>query len=156
MASSFPLKYKYSFIRSIWHWPLLAMYFKQEGTISILSGKPLKFVGQFTCFGSNISSTKIKVNICIKKAWITIDRLPIIWKSDLFDQIKWDFFQAEAISVLLYGYTCLTLTKRLKKEVNGNYTRMLNVFFFFSNPGRSTPQNNSCRIPNFPPNIPSE
>ena len=35
------------------------------------------------------------------------------------------FFQATVVSILLYGCTTLTLTKRLEKKVDGNYTRML-------------------------------
>ena len=35
------------------------------------------------------------------KIWIAIDRLSIIWKSDLFDKIKRDSFQVVAVSVLL-------------------------------------------------------
>ena len=39
--------------------------------------------------------------------------------------IKWNsFFQAAVVSILLYGCTTWTLTKRLKK-LDGNYTRML-------------------------------
>ena len=35
------------------------------------------------------------------------------------------FFQAAAVSLLLYGCTTWTLTKRLEKKLDGNYTRML-------------------------------
>ena len=66
---------------------------KQDETISTISGKPLKLVDQFTHFGSNISSTEIDDNICIGKTWTAIDWLLIIWKSDLSDIIKQDFFQ---------------------------------------------------------------
>ena len=59
------------------------------------------------------------------KAWTAIDSLLIIWKSDLTDKMKCSFFQAAVVSILLYGCTTWTLTKRLKKKVDGNYTRML-------------------------------
>ena len=39
--------------------------------------------------------------------------------------MKCSFFQAVVVSILLYGYTTWTLTKRLKKKLDGNYTRML-------------------------------
>ena len=40
--------------------------------------------------------------------------------------IKWNsFFQAAVVSILLYGCTTWTLTKRLEKKLDGNYTRML-------------------------------
>ena len=48
-----------------------------------------------------------------------------ISKSDLFDEIKRDFFQAMVVSVLLYGCTTLTLTKHLDKRVDGDYSRIL-------------------------------
>ena len=35
------------------------------------------------------------------------------------------FFQAAVTSILLYGCTTSTLTKRLEKKLDGNYTRML-------------------------------
>ena len=53
------------------------------------------------------------------------NRLSIIWKSDLTDTMKHSFFQAAVTSILLYGCTTWTLTKRLEKKLDGNYTRML-------------------------------
>ena len=52
-------------------------------------------------------------------------RLSIIWKSDLTDKMKRSFFQAAVVSIMLYGCTTWTLTKRLEKKLDGNYTRML-------------------------------
>ena len=49
----------------------------------------------------------------------------IIWKSDLTDKMKRSFFQAAVVSILLYGCTTWTLTKRLERKLDGNYTRML-------------------------------
>ena len=47
-------------------------------------------------------------------------------KSDLTDKIKRSFFFLAAImSILLYGCTTWTLTKRLEKKLDVNYTRML-------------------------------
>ena len=39
--------------------------------------------------------------------------------------MKRSFFQATVVSILLYGCTTWTLTKRLEKKPDGNYTRML-------------------------------
>ena len=39
--------------------------------------------------------------------------------------MKRSFFQAAVVSILLYGCTTWTLTKRLERKLNGNYTRML-------------------------------
>ena len=49
----------------------------------------------------------------------------IICKSDLTDKMKRSFFQASVVSILLYGCTIWTLTKRMEKKLDGNYTRML-------------------------------
>ena len=73
-------------------------FFKQIGTISSLSGKPLKLVHHFTYLGNNISSIESDVNIRLEKARNAINRLPIILKFDLSDKIKRDFFQAVAVS----------------------------------------------------------
>ena len=39
--------------------------------------------------------------------------------------MKRSFFQAAVTSILLYGCTTWTLTKRREKKLDGNYTRML-------------------------------
>ena len=43
----------------------------------------------------------------------------------MFWQLNCSFFQAAVTSILLYGCTTWTLTKRLEKKLDGNYTRML-------------------------------
>ena len=57
--------------------------------------------------------------------YIYIDRPSIIWKSYLTDKLKRSFFQAAVVSILLYWCTTWTLTKRLEKKLDGNYTKML-------------------------------
>ena len=54
-----------------------------------------------------------------------INRLSVIWKSDLTNKMKRSFFQAVIVSILLYGCTTWTLTKRLKKKLDSNYIRIL-------------------------------
>ena len=44
---------------------------------------------------------------------------------DLTDKMKCSFFQAAVVSILLNGCTTWTLTKRLEKKLDGNYTRKL-------------------------------
>ena len=43
--------------------------------------------------------------------------------------MKRSFFQAAVVSILLYGCTRWTLTKRMEKKLDGNYTRMLWAIF---------------------------
>ena len=75
--------------------------------------------------GSSVSSTENDIDTRLTKAWTAIDRLSIIWKSDLTDEMKRSFFQAAVVSILLYGCTTWTLTKRLETKLDGNYKRML-------------------------------
>ena len=101
------------------------MCYNQTGDISTLEGTPLKLVDKFTYLGSSVESTEKDIETRLTKAWTTINRLSIIWKSDLTDKMKRSFFQAAVTSILLYGCTTWTLTKRLEKKLDGNYTRML-------------------------------
>ena len=96
---------------------------KQDRTISILSGKPQKFVDQFTYLGSNISSTESDVNMFLANKWTAFYRLSSKWKSDLPDKIKRDFFQA------VYG--CSTKTHKIytKKIIDGKCARILLTAF---------------------------
>ena len=73
----------------------------------------LKLVDKFTDLRSNVSSTEKDIDTRLTKAW-----------TDLTDKMKRSFFQAAVVSILLYGCTTWTLTKRLEKP-DGNYSRML-------------------------------
>ena len=77
------------------------MYFNQRGDISTLNGSSLKLVDKFTYLGSSVSSTETDINTELAKAWAAIDRLLVIWKSDLTNRIKCSFFQAAVLSILL-------------------------------------------------------
>ena len=85
----------------------------------------LKLFDKFTYLGGSVSSTEKDIDTRLMKAWTAIDRLSIIRKSELTDKMKRSFFQTVVVSILLYGCTTLTLTKRLEKKLDGNYTRML-------------------------------
>ena len=101
------------------------MCFNQTGDISTLHNSSLKLVDKFTYLESSVSSTETDVDSRLAKAWMAINRLSIICKSDLTDKMKRSFFQAAVVSILLYGRTTLTLTKRMKKKLDGNYPRIL-------------------------------
>ena len=99
--------------------------FNQTDDISTLGGSFLKLVDKFTYQGSSVSSTEKDIDRRLTKAWWAIDRQAVIWKSDLIDKMKRSFFQAAVVSILLYGCTTWTLTKRMEKKLDSNYTRML-------------------------------
>ena len=87
---------------------------------------------------------------CFRGRWICLpvsERFCLVWKCHLFDYrtyiqfcVHWHggqclrrlvsnyavvFRPAAVVSILLYGCTTWTLTKRLEKKLDGNYTRML-------------------------------
>ena len=79
------------------------MCFNQRGDISTLNVSSLKLVHKFTCLGSSVSSTKTDINAWLAKAWTAIDRLSVIWKSDLTNKIRRSFFQAAVVLILLHN-----------------------------------------------------
>ena len=79
-------------------------------------------------YSVSVSSTEKDIDMLLMKAWTAIDKLLIIWKSDLTDKMKHSFFQAVVMSILLYRCTTWMLTKRLEKKLDGNYTRMLRQY----------------------------
>ena len=91
------------------------MCFNQTGDISTLNRSSLKLVDKFTFLGSSVSSTEGDINARLAKPWTVINSLSVIRKSGLTDKIKRSFFQAAVASILLYGFTTWTLTKRLEK-----------------------------------------
>ena len=99
----------------------------KQGDIFTLDVTSLKLVDKFPYLGSSVSSTEKDIDTRLTKAWKAIDKLSIIWKSDLADEMKFSFFQAAVVSILLYGCTTWTLTKLLEKKLASNYTRMLRV-----------------------------
>ena len=100
------------------------MCFNQAGDISTQDGTSLKLVDKFTYLGSSVLSTEKDIDTRLMKAWTAIDKLSVIWKPDLTDKMKRSFFQAAVVWILLYRCTTWTLTKRLEKKLDGNYTRM--------------------------------
>ena len=67
------------------------MCYNQTGDISTLDGTSLKLVDKFTYLRSRVSSTEKDIDTRLTEAWIAIDRLSIIWKSDLTHKIKRNF-----------------------------------------------------------------
>ena len=78
-----------------------------------------------TYLESSVSSTENDINTWLAKAWTAIDSLSVIWKSDLTDKLKRIFLQAAVVSILLYECTTWTLTERMEKKLDDNFTRML-------------------------------
>ena len=94
--------------------------YNQTGDISTLDGTPLKLVDKFTYLGSSVASTEKDIGTRLTKAWAAINRLSIIWKSDLTDKMKRSFFQAAVTSILLCGCVTWTLMQDTAGEAGTN------------------------------------
>ena len=81
------------------------MCFKQDG--ATLNSKTLTI----SYISITISLTESNVDTYIGNAWTATDRLLAIWKYDLSDRIKQEFFKAVVVSVLLCGCTTWTLSE---------------------------------------------
>ena len=101
------------------------MCFNQRGDISTLNGSSLKQVDKFTNLGSSVSSMENDINAQLVKAWTAISRLSVIWKSDLSNKIKCNFFLAAFVSILLYKCTTWMLTKHIENKLDSNCTKRL-------------------------------
>ena len=74
----------------------------QKGDISTLKSGSLKLVEKFTYLGNSISSTGNDINTRLAKAWTAIDRLSVIWRSDLSDKIKQFFPGSDRIYTTIW------------------------------------------------------
>ena len=88
--------------------------------------------------GKNISFPQSHIIIRLGKVWTAIERLSTIWKSDITDKIKLNFFQAVAVLVLMYGWTTW---KEVEKKLDRNYTRTIGSVWI--NDGSSIQQNSN-------------
>ena len=77
--------------------------------------------------GVHRSTSLMSSSLLLQQCPACLVCLTFMWKSDLTDKMKCSFSQAAVISILLYGCTTWTLTKRLEKKLDGNYTRMLHA-----------------------------
>ena len=68
--------------------------------------------------------------------------------------MKRSFFQAAVVSILLYGCTTWTLIKRMKKKLDGKYTRMLLAILNCSWRQQSTKQQLYGHLPSITKTIP--
>ena len=85
----------------------------------------------------SVSSTEKVIDTQLIKAWQTIDKLSIIWNSDLTDKMKRSFFQVAVVLILLYGCTTCTLTKRLEKSYPATTQECCEQYW--TSPGGNTP-----------------
>ena len=69
----------------------------KDATFPHLIGTSLKLMDKFTYQGSSFSSTKKYINTRLAKACTAINRLSVLWKSDLTDKKKRSFFPSRGL-----------------------------------------------------------
>ena len=101
------------------------LYNQPDGDLITLEGNTLKQVNKFKYLGSWIQSSGDDMDIRIGQAWGALNKMNKVWKSNLVNHHKTNFFRATVESVLLYGAESWTMTKRMNVKLDGTYTRML-------------------------------
>ena len=103
------------------------MVFHQTQAVQLKTsnGNNLDNVEDFKYLGAWVGSSQHDIKIRKALAWKACNALNKVWKSSLCRKIKIRLFQATVQSVLLYGAETWTITNRLKKSLDGCYTRML-------------------------------
>ena len=81
----------------------------------------------FKYLGSWMESLEKDFDVRKALAWSSCHKLQKIWNSTLSRRMKVRLFTATVESVLLYGSEAWTITKALKKKIDGCYTRMLRM-----------------------------
>ena len=75
------------------------------------TGIQIKRVNDFKYLGSYVSSTVQYVKIILAKSWAALNAMNNIWKSNLANNLKSNFFRDTVESVLVYGVITWTLNK---------------------------------------------
>ena len=83
------------------------LYNQPVGDLVTLGGNKLKQVDNFKYLGSWIQSSEKDMNVRIGQAWIALNKMMKVWKSNLKKHLKVGFFRATVVSVRLYGDECL-------------------------------------------------
>ena len=103
------------------------MVFNRHDNVSIKSstGTILEVVKDFKYLGSWTQSSLQDIKTRKALAWKACNKLTKIWKSNLPRSAKVKLFQATVESILLYGSETWTVTTKVRKMLDGCYTRLL-------------------------------
>ena len=108
---------------------IMAFEHDPDMEIKTLNGKTLKLVVNFKYLGGRMESSEKDFQIRKALAWAACNKLKTIWKSNIKKKIKERLFLATVESVLLYNSETWTMSKTMKKRLDGCYTRMLRMAF---------------------------
>ena len=95
--------------------------------IKVKNGNTLKIMENFKYLGAWMESTEKDFAVRKSLAWSSCHKLKKVWSSKLSRKIKVRLFITTVESVLLYGSEAWTLTKKLTKQLDGCYTRMIRM-----------------------------
>ena len=103
------------------------MVFNHHDNVSIKTstGTILEVVKDFKYLGSWTQSSLQDIKTRKALAWKACNKLTKIWKSNLPRSAKVKLFQATVESILLYGSETWTVTTKVRKVLDGCYTRLL-------------------------------
>ena len=99
----------------------------EQNPIFSYQGKQLTVVSNFKYLGAWMESSEKDIKVRKALAWKACHNLQKIWKSKMARKLKVRLFISTVESVLLYGSETWTLTKKLQKQIDGCYTRMLRM-----------------------------
>ena len=103
-----------------------AMLYKEAPSpIKTLDGSDLEIVHDFKYLGAWIASSEHDFTIRKAQAWKACNSMEKIWKSKLPRALKIKLFTTTVESVLTYGAETWTLTSKMRKALDGCYTRLL-------------------------------
>ena len=103
---------------------------------------------QFMYLGSSVSSTKNDFNIRLAKAGNAIERLSLLWKSDLSDKIKCNFFKQRSCHFYYMDAPrrrWLSIKRKSLTETEKECYKL-----YWTNPGSNIPQKSSCTATDHP------
>ena len=92
-----------------------------------MDGGDIAVVDDFKYLGGWLASSQQDIKVRKALAWTACHKLNSIWKSNLKRSIRERLFVSTVESVLLYGCSTWTLTRKLEKQLDGVYTRMLRM-----------------------------
>ena len=90
-----------------------------------IDGTPLKNVQNFKYLGSWMVSSEKDYEARKALAWVACHKMKKIWKSNVNKALKTRLFLSTVESVLLYRSEIWTVDVKMKKKIDGCYTKML-------------------------------
>ena len=108
---------------------VMQINYEDDTPLKTLDGSSLKIVTNFKYLGAWMMSSEKDFEIRKALAWTACHKLNKIWKSNISKKLKTRLFLATVEAVLLYGSETWTVDAKLKKKIDGCYTRLLRMAY---------------------------